>query len=193
MMAAHPVPPVSPGVQHRSRLVINRAGLWLFLLSESFLFAAILTSRYYLQGLTPAQDVNQVLGLGITIVLLLSSLSAYRGEMCTAHGDLKGSSRNLVITIGLGLLFVVGVGLEWREAFVHFPPHTAFGTLFFTMTGIHAFHVVTGLLALGVVYGMVRRGRFTAGNYWGVEGVVKYWHFVDVAWVFIYPTLYLVN
>ncbi|HLF04007.1 MAG TPA: cytochrome c oxidase subunit 3 [Dehalococcoidia bacterium] len=192
-MAAHPVSHAATGVHRPSRLVINRAGLWLFLLSESFLFTAILTSRYYLQGLAVNQDVNQILGLGITIVLLLSSLSAYRGEMCAAHGDMKGASRNLAFTIVLGLIFVVGVGLEWREAFVHFPPQTAFGTLFFTMTGIHAFHVITGLLALGVVYGMVRRGRFTGGNYWGVEGVVKYWHFVDVAWVFIYQTLYLVN
>ncbi len=192
-MAAHPVSHAPAGAHPRSRLVINRVGLWLFLLSESFLFVAILTSRYYLQGLTVNEDVNQLLGLGITIVLLGSSLSAYRGEMCAAHGDTKGAARNLAITIGLGLLFVVGVGLEWREAFAHFPPNTAFGTLFFTMTGIHAFHVTTGLLALGVVYGMVRRRRFTAGNHWGVEGVVKYWHFVDVAWVFIYPTLYLVN
>ncbi len=80
-----------------------------------------------------------------------------------------------------------------REASTHFPPHTGFGTLFFTMTGIHAFHVLSGLIALAVIYGLGRSRRFTAGNYWGVEGTVKYWHFVDVAWVFIYPTLYLVN
>ncbi len=192
-MAAHQTSRAATGVHRPSRLVINRLGLWLSLLSETFLFAAILPSRYYLQGLTVNEDVNQVLGLGITIVLLLSSLSAYRGEMCAAHGDMKGAARSLLVTIGLGIIFVVGVGLEWREAFVHFPPQTGFGTLFFTMTGIHAFHVVTGLLALGVVYGMVRRGRFASGNYWGVEGVIKYWHFVDVAWGFIYPTLYLVN
>jgi cytochrome c oxidase subunit 3 len=61
------------------------------------------------------------------------------------------------------------------------------------MTGIHAFHVLTGLIALTIVYRLGRDGRFTHENYWGVEGTVKYWHFVDVAWVFIYPTLYLVN
>ena len=61
------------------------------------------------------------------------------------------------------------------------------------MTGIHAFHVISGLIALAVIYGMVRNGRFGRGNYLGGEGSVKYWHFVDVAWVFIYPVLYLVN
>ena len=62
------------------------------------------------------------------------------------------------------------------------------------MTGIHAFHVISGLIALAVIYGVVRNGRFGKGNYLGRgSGSVKYWHFVDVAWVFIYPVLYLVN
>ncbi len=56
------------------------------------------------------------------------------------------------------------------------------------MTGIHAFHVISGLIALAVIYVMVRNG-----NYLGRGGSVKYWHFVDVAWVFIYQVLYLVN
>ena len=93
----------------------------------------------------------------------------------------------------LGVLFLAGVGYEWAEAFKHFPPGTGFGTLFFTMTGVHAFHVLTGLIALAAVFWVGRRGQFTSGNSWPVEGAVKYWHFVDVAWVFIYPALYLVN
>ena len=61
------------------------------------------------------------------------------------------------------------------------------------MTGIQAFHVISGLIALAVIYVMVRNGRFVKGNYLGGEGSAKYWHFVEVAWVFIYPVLYLVN
>jgi len=72
-------------------------------------------------------------------------------------------------------------------------PAPARHPLFFTMTGIHAFHVISGLIALAVIYVMVRNGRFGKGNYLGGEGSVKYWHFVEVAWVFIYPVLYLVN
>lgn len=180
-------------VHHPSRLVVNRVGLWLFLLSESFLFTALLSSRYYLLRTARPEEVNQPLGLAITIVLLLSSLTAYRAEACARYGDQRGLLNNLMATIALGLLFLVGVALEWREAFHFFPPHTTFGTVFFTTTGIHAFHVLTGILALAIVRFLARDGRFTPGNYWGVEGVVKYWHFVDVAWVFIYPTLYLVS
>ena len=188
-----PARSTAAGAHHPSRLTINRLGLWLFILSESFLFGALITSRYFLQGLARPEDLNQMLGLLITIILIGSSLTAYRAEIFAAHGNTVGFRRNLLATLGLGALFMAGVGWEWKEAFEHFPPRGGFGTLFFTMTGIHAFHVLTGLIALTIVYRLGRDGRFTHENYWGVEGTVKYWHFVDVAWVFIYPTLYLVN
>ena len=104
---------------------------------------------------------------------LWSSLSAYRAEMTAAHGNQARFKRNILITLVLGVVFVVGVGIEWKEAFVHFPPSTGFGTLFLTMTGIHAYHVISGLIALAVVYGMRRMGRFGKGNYWEGEGAVK--------------------
>ena len=184
---------VSHTTHAHDRLAINRLGLWLFILSESFLFAALLSSRYFLQGVHRAAEVNQPLGFAISIVLLLSSLSAYSCEMAAAHGDLRGFRRYILMTIGLGALFVVGVGVEWTEAFKFFPPSSGFGTVFFTLTGVHAFHVISGLILLTLVYFLGRRGRYGPGNYWGIEGSVKYWHFVDLAWVFIYPTLYLVS
>ncbi len=176
-----------------SRLRINRLGLWLFILSECFLFAALLSSRFFILGLSRPPELNQPLGLAITTILLLSSLTAYMAEMSAAAGNQAGWRRYLLATVGLGALFLVGVGVEWSEAFHAFPPQTAFGTLFFSMTGIHAFHVVSGLLVLLLVYVNGRRRRYTAASYWPVEGAAKYWHFVDVAWVFIYPTLYLVG
>ena len=176
------------------RLKLNRLGLWLFFASECFLFGGIITTRYYLQGQARPDDVNQALGLGITVVLLLSSLTAYRAEVAASHGDHPRFVRNLIGTIALGVLFLVGVGVEWFEAYQHFPPSSAYGTVFFTTTGLHATHVLSGVLALVAVLYLGRRaGRFTTNSYWGVEGTVKYWHFVDVAWVFIYPTLYLVG
>ena len=177
---------------HRQR-TLNRIGLWLFILSETFLFSALLSSRFFLQGLARPDELDQVLGLSITIVLIWSSFTAYRAETYAFHGRRQEFSRNLLFTLGLGILFLAGVGYEWSQAFSHFPPGSEFGTLFFTMTGIHAFHVLTGLIALTVVLWLGRAGRFTEGNTWPVEGTVKYWHFVDVAWVFIYPALYLVN
>ncbi len=181
-------------VHTHNRIAINQLGIWLFFLSESFLFVGLIAVRYYLQGFHRPDELNQLMGLAMTAVLLLSSLTAYRAETACSHGDHARFVRNLYATIFLGVLFLAGVGVEWYEAYQHFPPSTGFGTVFFTMTGVHAFHVLTGLIALAVVWFLGRRpGRFTPKSHWGVEGAVKYWCFVDVAWVFIYPTLYLVS
>ena len=176
-----------------NRLTINRLGLWLFILSESFLFLALLVVRFYLQGVQRPAELNQPLGFVISIILLLSSLTAYRAETTIACGDEKLFRRNIFFTIGLGSLFLVGVALEWAEGFRFFPPTHGFGTVFFTLTGFHAFHVFTGLLVLLTLVLPGQKGRFTPDSYWAAEGIVKYWHFVDVAWVFIFPTLYLVS
>ncbi|HAL48741.1 MAG: heme-copper oxidase subunit III [SAR202 cluster bacterium] len=177
-----------------NRASIHQIGIWLFFTSELFLFGALVSTRYYLRGFETPEHVDQLLGLAITAILLLSSLSAYRAETAISHGQHRQFVRNLSLTILFGVLFMVGVGIEWYEAFQHFPPSTGYGTVFFTTTGIHAVHVFSGIVMLVLVLVMGRKaGRFGPDRYWGVEGVVKYWHFVDVAWVFIYPTLYLVG
>jgi len=169
-----------------------RAGLWLFFVSESFLFAALISSRYVLLGLARPAELNQVLGLLITVVLLASSLFAYRAEASIICGDQRRFLANTLATIVLGALFLVGVGMEWVEAFAAFPPQERFGTIFFTLTGAHGVHVLSGVLLLLGVYLHGRRGRYAPEAHWPVEAAVKYWHYVDVVWVFIYPTLYLV-
>ncbi len=176
-----------------SRLSTNRLGLWLFFLSESFLFSALLVTRFYLQGVHRPPELNQLLGFGISAVLLLSSLTAYSAEAAISHGDEGLFRRNIWFTIILGIVFIAGVGLEWSEGFRSFPPSSGFGTAFFTLTGFHAFHVLTGIVALVLLILPGQRGRFTAESHWGVEGIVKYWHFVDVVWMFIFPALYLVS
>ncbi|MGD2100938.1 MAG: heme-copper oxidase subunit III [Acidimicrobiia bacterium] len=169
----------------------NKLGLWLFIASESMIFLALLAARFYLQGTDVPEHANQVIALIITSILLLSSISAYTAEVAYSHGDQRLFGRAMLATVVLGLAFLVGVVFEWAEAFEYFPPGTGFGTVFFSMTGMHAFHVVTGILFLGVVW---RRGRAEPeGDPWPVEAGVKYWHFVDVVWVFFYPALYLIN
>jgi len=180
-------------IHHERRLSINRIGLWLFILSEMGIFVALLGTRFYLLGTERPESLNQTIGLIITSLLLLSSLTAYRAEAFIAKGDRKGFLRNTLFTLVLGIVFLVGVGIEWSQALVHFPPRVLFGTVFFTMTGMHAFHVITGLILLALVYRRGRLGAFSEEDHWGPEAVVKYWHFVDVVWVFFYPAIYLVS
>jgi cytochrome c oxidase subunit 3 len=159
----------------------------MFFLSETFLFGAVISTRYYILGVQRPEELNQALGLLITAVLLISSLTAYMSKSAAENGNQKSFVRNMVLTIALGLLYMFGVGYEWYEAYQQFPPHTIFGTMFFTTTGLHATHVFSGIILMIIVYFIIvyfkgrKAGAFGSSNYWGVEGAVKYWHFVDVA------------
>lgn len=177
----------------KTRLRANRLGLWIFIASESFLFAAVIAARFYLLGVDRPEHLNQELALLITAVLLLSSVSAFRAEDAIAHDDRPAFFRNMSATLLFGVVFMVGVYFEYREGMEYFPPQTLYGSVFFITIGLHAFHVLTGMLALAVVMNLAAKGHYGRDDYWGVEATVKYWHFVDVAWVFIYPALYLVS
>jgi cytochrome c oxidase subunit 3 len=172
----------------------NRLGLWLFLISDTFVFAGLMVMRMNLLGLT-RPHLNQILGLFVTIVLLVSSFFMNRGETMMHNGDRKGFLRNVMITFILGLMFLLGVVLvEWPQA-IHegiTPSSGTYGAAFFMMTGMHAFHVLTGLILLGIVWANARRGLYDQKNY-PVEAAAVYWHFVDVVWIFYYPALYLIG
>jgi len=169
----------------------NLIGLWLFIISETFLFGAFLTARYYSTGTFKPDDLNQNLALLLTIVLLVSSLSAYMAETSIRFNHRRNFLLYLIGTIVMGLVFLGGVGIEIKEAIHLYPPGTPYGSSYFMLIGLHAFHVVTGLVALGFVLFLGVKGHFGSDDYWGAEGVIKYWHFVDLAWVIIYTTLYL--
>ncbi|GMR02971.1 MAG: hypothetical protein BMS9Abin20_1328 [Acidimicrobiia bacterium] len=169
----------------------NRIGLWLFIVSEVFLFGAFLSARYFTTGTFKPEELNQVLALGLTIVLLASSISAYLAETYIKFNHRRNFIIFTLLTIVLGLIFLGGVAIELREAIESYPPETPYGTSYFMLIGLHAFHVISGLIALVIVLLLGLKGHFGSDDYWGVEGVVKYWHFVDLAWVLIYPTLYL--
>ncbi|MBK7779651.1 MAG: cytochrome c oxidase subunit 3 [Ardenticatenia bacterium] len=139
--------------------------------------------------------MDQVLGLVITVILLASSLTAYRAETAIAHGDRKTRERNLMGTIIAGTIFLLAVVvLEWPTALEHHvTPHAGFGISLFAMTGLHAFHVLSGVVILLLVWANLRKGGYSAEHHWGVEATVKYWHMVDLVWVFFYPVLYLLG
>jgi len=169
----------------------NRIGLWMFIFSEVFLFGAFLSARYFSVGTLKPEELNQTLALILTIVLLVSSISAYLAETSIRFNHRRNFVIFTVFTILMGLVFMGGVGIEIREALESYPPGTPYGTTYFMLIGLHAFHVVTGLIGLVIILVLGIKGHFGSSDYWGVEGVVKYWHFVDLAWVIIYPTLYL--
>lgn len=174
------------------KLVTNRLGLWFFLLSDGFIFGGLFVSRFNLLGLT-RPDVNQILGVIVTSVLLISSFFANRAEVSLVLGNRRQALVSLAVTIILGVIFLAGVlGVEWRIA-PFGPADGAQGAVFYSMTGFHAFHVLTGVIFLSIVLRNLARNRYSPEKHWAVEAAVVYWHFIDVVWIFFYPALYLLG
>ena len=172
----------------------NRIGLWLFLVSDSFVFGGLMAMRLNLLGLSHP-NLNQFLGLIVTSILLISSFFMNRGENQMALGDRKGFITSTIITFVLGLGFLLGVVfVEWPNAMREgiTPSSGPAGAAFFMMTGMHAFHVLTGLILLLIVMNNARKGLYDQKQY-PVEAATVYWHFVDVVWIFFYPALYLIG
>jgi len=182
-----------PVADYRTKVATNRLGLWLFIASDLFLFGGLYIARFYLLGTAERPDVSQIVGLAVTSMLLISSFFMNRGETAIAYGDQKRFTRSVLVTLVLGLLFLVGVvGVEWQIA-PGGPADGAAWSLFYAMTGFHAFHVLTGVILLAIIYRNGRKGLYTQERHWPVEAAAVYWHFVDVVWVFFYPALYLVG
>lgn len=180
----------------------NRLGLWLFFLSELFLFGGMLSARFYLwqeNGVTTRPGLSQTIGFIVTTVLLISSISMAMGESAIEHGDRKTFLVCLIITAVLGTAFLLGVMVfEWGlfpsiYPAEHRPWDDQYSAIIFLMTGMHAIHVLSGVIFILIVWNLGRRGHFSAERHWGVEACAIYWHFVDLVWIFFYPALYLIG
>jgi cytochrome c oxidase subunit 3 len=178
--------------EYKHREGINRLGLWLFIGSEVFLFVAIGISRAILwNGTRP--DLEQLPALVLTLALLLSSFFMNRAETAVAYGDRRNFLTGILITIVLGTIFFLGViFVEWPLSGLS-PSENIYGAVFFFMTGMHAFHVLTGVIFLIIIYRNGRKGLFTPQRHFPVEAAAVYWHFVDLVWFFFYTSIYIMG
>lgn len=209
----------APEIPYSLQLRSNRLGLWLFCISEVFLFAGLLAARFYLWRVSPDMvashpaykagqllrpELSQTIGLITTIMLLVSSYYMVRAEVAAEHGHRGKMVRSLWVTFILGLLFLLGVVIiEWgtmpslAQAITGHAPikptDGVLGAVLFAMTGMHAIHVTTGLIFILILIGNSRKGWYQPGRTWGVEACAIYWHYIDVVWIFFYPALYLVG
>ena len=169
----------------------TRAGIWLFFVSEVFLFGALLAMRFNLWG-DSRPDLDQQLGVLVTAILLASSFFMYLAESAVARGRRVVFLLSTLVTASLGIAFLVGVvGFEWSGHLR--PTDGVYGSVFFAMTGLHALHVVSGVIFIAYIGIKGLRGRYTSAEHFGVEACAIYWHFIDVVWVFFYPALYLMG
>lgn len=185
-----------------------RLGMFVFLGSETLLFAGLFALYAGYRAEYPLMfargvDLNEEwIGSVNTLVLLISSTSAALAELSLRRGRAGTARALLLLTVLLGCVFLGLKGLEyahhWREgirpgaryAFAGLagPGSSLFFTLYYLMTGLHALHVVAGLVALTWL-GL--SARINAGK--AVELAVLYWHLVDIVWIFLWPLLYLIR
>jgi len=129
-----------------------------------------------------------------TFVLVTSSYFVVRALEAISHkGDQKGLRNNMIMVIVLGLVFLGGQAFEWSELFAAgVNLGSAYGSPFFTVTGLHGTHVFVGILwAIYLLFGH-RRMPFTDENHLGVENFGLYWHFVDIVWIVLFTVIYLI-
>ncbi len=178
-----------------------KLAMWGFLGSEAVLFGVLLGSysfiRFSLPNWPPPGSIHNILiGSINTVILLTSSLTSYLALQSAKADDRKGLSRWLGLTLLLGTVFIIIKGSEWYDLLTTPPGFTPAsglpGGAFFVTTGIHAAHVIAGLLVITYLIGKVRKGGFGGSNYGTVENFGLYWSFVDAVWVLIFPLFYLV-
>jgi heme/copper-type cytochrome/quinol oxidase subunit 3 len=171
-------------------------GMIILIATEATLFAALLSSYFYIRSGSNewplggiAKPEFTLAGPG-TVILIASSLSMMWGEAGIRRGSQGRLLAGMLISILLGLVFLGIQVTEYSKA--EFTPRTnVYGSLFFTITGIHGLHVILGVLMLSVVALRAKLGHFTASRHLAVQNVGLYWHFVDAVWIFVFASLYV--
>ena len=177
-----------------------RLGIWLFLASEVMLFGGLFSSYVLLRvGATEwplgSTLLNVPIGTGNTIILIASSMTMVMSWASLKMNDFSKYKLYMGLTILLALVFLVVKGVEYADKFEHehFPWESTYLAIYFTLTGLHALHIVGGIIVNAYFWGpgsamwRTERERFTNR----VEAAGLYWHFVDLVWIFLFPVLYL--
>jgi cytochrome c oxidase subunit 3 len=210
--------PHHPKLQHHfysmeQQLEASILGMWVFLVTEVMFFGGLFMAYIVYRTAYPeaweksSQELNVILGGVNTAVLICSSLTMALAVRAAQVGSRMGQVVNLILTIIFGTVFLVVKYFEYASKFEHHlvpgphfgpEPPLPFGSqiffsLYFIMTGIHALHMVVGIILMLVILVMAWRGRFTPEYYGPIEISGLYWHFVDIVWIFLFPLLYLLG
>jgi cytochrome c oxidase subunit III len=189
---AHP-----PAAHQSSRVSAPVLGMFLFIASEVMLFGSFFTAYFFVRVVNeapmwPPEGFHLpvfVAGLN-TAILLTSSFTMHWALQSIKRGNRAGLQAGLVLTLAMGLTFLLTQVLEYSR--VGFAPRDgAFGSVFYGLTGLHGAHVFVGLTLLTFATVRAFRGHFSPEHHHGVEIPGIYWHFVDVMWIVVYATVYI--
>lgn len=176
----------------------SKLGMWIFLVTEVMLFSSLIGGFLQMKGRSPA-DAHHVLNVPVTAVntfiLIISSTTVVLALQAIMNGDRRRLKLFLAATLALGSAFL-GIQifeythLIFQEGFT--PSGSLFGGGFYTVTGLHGFHVFIGLLWCAWLLRQAVGGRFAPDNATRIEIFGLYWHFVDVVWIILFTIIYLI-
>jgi cytochrome c oxidase subunit 3 len=198
-------------------------GMWLFLVTEIMFFGGMFCAYliYRLQHFNAfaagSQQLDIKMGAFNTAVLIVSSVTVVLAVKAAEVGKRKLLTGYLVVTVLLGLTFLVVKGFEYKEKFEkhHVPGPTfnftdkfddngkqipvnskeaeLFFSIYFAMTGMHALHMIIGCGLFGTLAVLAWKGHYTPGYFTPIENAGLYWHLVDIIWIYLFPLLYLIS
>ena len=196
--------------EHRDD-VGSRFGMWLFIFTELLLFAGLFivysVFRYnnWQAFHLAAEELDTFIGAVNTVILLISSMTIAMSITALQKGNKKLCLALMGVTMLIGLAFLVNKYFEWGLKFEHglypgSPTLAEFGRgevmffgLYFFMTGLHALHIIVGLVFIGFIFVYVVRDRVNRDDFVLLENSGLYWHLVDVIWIFLFPLFYLIT
>jgi cytochrome c oxidase subunit III len=185
-----------PAANQSSRVDAQMLGIYLFIISEVMLFGAFFTAYFFLRVVkgdpwpAPGTEIPVAVAAVNTAVLVSSSFTMHWASISAKNGNRAGMKAGLFATFFLGLTFL---SVQLNE-YVHLgwaPQDHAQGTIFYGLTGLHGAHVTVGLILLLFANIRAFRGHFTPEQHRGVEVPGIYWHFVDVMWIVVFLSLYI--
>jgi cytochrome c oxidase subunit 3 len=177
----------------------GRVGMFTLIAAESAIFTIFVVAYIFYLGKSVAGPTpQQVLELPIvgTICLLSSSLTIHLAVRALRNAKVGAFGLWWFITLGLGTTFLVGTGLEWRHLIFDRGltiRTNLFGTTYYSLVGLHAFHVTVGLLAIALTMILTLLGKVKAEHGERAEVFSLYWHFVDVVWVIVFTLVYVIG
>jgi cytochrome c oxidase subunit 3 len=177
-------------------------GTIVWLSSELMFFSALFAMYFTIRSVTgadnwPPDHVQLAVGYSaiFTTILVLSSVTCQIGVFAAERGDVYALRRWFTLTFLMGLVFVLGQANEYRVQYSEGNKLSSdgYGSVFYLTTGFHGLHVTGGLFAFLIVLGRTLVGRYTPEKATSAIVVSYYWHFVDVVWIGLYATIYIIQ
>ena len=186
-----------PEANRSSRVDPQMLGMLLFIISEVMVFGAFFTAYFFIRLVGdnpwPAEgtELPKLIAGVNTAILLASSLTLHWAQTSVKNGNRFGVKAGMLTTFLLGATFLF---IQINE-YIHIgfsPADHAQGSVFYGLTGLHGAHVFIGLVLLAMVTVRAFRGHFSKEEHRGLEIPGIYWHFVDVMWIVVYTSIYIV-